>query len=203
MSSLDFSCHAVYLLDKYVNIVCSCFSEILQSALTLRKHHYSDAVLSLQEGKQFSLFENKRNLSALAFLGVTGVLLPELVLGLVLLHVHVVPTSLCLVKSIAKFNELLPLLDKFNCFAGDYRTLDQEELAWPGIDLGMVCVQWLDRGQYMCYLDTLMLVGSFGKLVDVSYVTKEQLEEVNASCQRWAVFGDKVVDIHKMAATVR
>lgn len=63
--------------------------------------------------------------------GVTGLLFPELVLGLSLLEERCMSVTIC-THSIAALAKLLPLLDALNRFGSDALTRDRLELAWPG-----------------------------------------------------------------------
>lgn len=64
--------------------------------------------------------------------GMFGALLPELVVGLVLLQLKA-PLLMSESDCVPLLSGLLDLLDKFNRLAPDSLKLDEEDMAWPDV----------------------------------------------------------------------
>lgn len=72
----------------------------------------------------------------------TGVLLPELLVSVVLLHTCL-PAALGVAQAIPVLAGLLDMLDKFNQLAPGMKKEDEEDLAWPG-GIGIVVTVFIN-----------------------------------------------------------
>lgn len=103
------------LLHKYITLLCSHVGEVLPLASTVAANGPRYFVASAQVIQREHV----------------GVLLPELLTSIVLLHTSL-PAVLETAQIITVLAGLLDMLDKFNKLAPGVSKEDEEDLAWPG-----------------------------------------------------------------------
>ncbi|XP_021378315.1 E3 ubiquitin-protein ligase HERC2-like isoform X2 [Mizuhopecten yessoensis] len=149
------------LLRKYVSLLCNHVSDVLQVAVSL----------SHTSPKHFSV------VSKVIRKDVTGILLPEMVTCMILLHLKN-PLVIYQSRCVSVLEGLLDLLNQYNKLAPGLDRDDKEDLAWPGV--------WsytLER-----YLQK--------PTEDVQLIRKPDLENHNKDGGLWIVIHGKVYDVH-------
>ena len=122
---------AIALLDKYVEIIQAHVMQALSLACdvaTADACHFSRISSTLEQGILGMLlvyFHGSYSSSCVA-----GLLLPELVLGLMLLQIKAAPVMVT-TKCIQLLAKLTILLDQFNRLSPGVHAMDVEDLAWP------------------------------------------------------------------------
>ncbi|XP_077983839.1 E3 ubiquitin-protein ligase HERC2-like [Glandiceps talaboti] len=152
---------ACSLLCKYISLLCSHVSDVLLVAASLANtscKHFA-AVAHVIESD------------------ISGVLLPELVVCMVLLQVQSSAVMLSC-NAIPMLGSLLELLDKFNRLAPGLEKEDSEDLAWPGVIGGSTFGNIPHRGSD-----------------DVPLIRKADLENHNKDGGLWIVIHGKVYDV--------
>ncbi|XP_070553640.1 E3 ubiquitin-protein ligase HERC2-like isoform X2 [Ptychodera flava] len=152
---------AASLLCKYISLLCSHVSDVLLVAVSLAD-------------------SSSKHFAAVAHLiesDISGVLLPELVVCMVILQVKASSImQSCL--AIPMLGNLLELLDRFNKLAPGLEKEDSEDLAWPGIIGGSNICNASHRGND-----------------DVPLIRKADLENHNKDGGLWIVIHGKVYDV--------
>ena len=199
------------LLDRYVSALCGCLVQVLQTAVASgNKQHHS--VVSMVMGGEWQATSVARATLKPMFPspplpslplpppGVTGLLFPELVLGLSLLQQRCILVTIC-THSIAALAKLLPLLDTLNRSGSDALTKDRQELAWPGKPLGEPSSTHTVSSLFSCLTSPPTVETPIVK--DDVCVSKEQMDTHNAEGGMWVVLNNQlVVDLHMMTAQV-
>ena len=107
---------AILILSKYIAMLHEHVTKVIPTALLLAqvsRDHFSLVATSLQKGP-------------------SGVLLPELAVGLVLLQLRM-PLLLQDSKCVPLLGELVTQLDGFNRQGPGAGVEDEDDLAWPGV----------------------------------------------------------------------
>ncbi|XP_054929802.1 E3 ubiquitin-protein ligase HERC2 isoform X6 [Dermacentor andersoni] len=165
-ASLDTeTCGAASLLWKYVSLVACHVEDILSVASvlgSLSPHHFALAASILEQE-------------------LTGVLLPELLVSLVLLE-STVPEMMHVVDAAPLLSPLLESLDCFNQLAPGAHLEDTQDLSWPGVGGGTLTPPPLSRQ---------------GPTEDVLTLRKADVENHNRDGGLWIVIGGRVYDLQE------
>ncbi|KAG1662456.1 E3 ubiquitin-protein ligase HERC2 [Nymphon striatum] len=157
---------AVSILRKYITLLCNHISDCLPIASNL-------AAISPR---------NFLTVSQILKTDIIGILLPELVLSLLLLQIHL-PNTLFLsdfTQCFALLTIILDYLDKFNRLAPGMNIDDIEDMSWPGF-----------IGQSESYNVNVMSK----PFDDVPIIRKADLENHNKDGGLWILIGGKVYDV--------
>ncbi|XP_077868707.1 E3 ubiquitin-protein ligase HERC2-like [Saccoglossus kowalevskii] len=152
---------AASLMCKYISLLCCHVSDVLSVA----------ASLANSSAKHFAAVAHVIESD------ISGVLLPELVVCMVLLQVH----SSAIMQScqaVPMLGSLLELLDRFNKLAPGLDKEDSEDLAWPGVIAKNIYSNNQNRGSD-----------------DVPLIRKADLENHNKDGGLWIVIHGKVYDV--------
>nr|XP_032812660.1 E3 ubiquitin-protein ligase HERC2 isoform X4 [Petromyzon marinus] len=150
------------LLKKYIVLLCSHVADVLPVATSVAhssSRHFAEVSYVLESD-------------------LCGVLLPELVLGVLLLQVKS-PTLMQDAGAIPVLAGLLEHLDRFNGLAPGAEKDDHEDLAWPGI-----LVPW-----------SFLVPLSPQNSEEITVIRKSDLENHNKDGGQWAVLQGRVYDV--------